>query len=367
MEKQEGMPCLQLRNVVKRFSGVTAVDDVSLEVGQGQAFSLLGPSGCGKSTTLRLVAGLETLDEGNILIDDKVVNNMPPYKRNCSMVFQSLALFPHMTVEENIAFGLERRKFAKREIRKRVGEMVELMGLGLKGMEKRRPAQVSGGQRQRIALARSLVLRPKILLLDEPLASLDRKLRKGMQVELKRIQRETMTTFLYVTHDQKVALSISDTIAVMHEGRLEQVGTPSEIYETPKTKFIADFMGATNIFAGEVTDRGDEKIQLETEDRLKIIASKSKSISSKKIDGICVHPERIKVYSKDSTLRGDNIFGGKVKEIIYQGDFIEMEVSLGLSGRVVYVHLSNEIEQRFSEGEEIVVRWDPENCSILLD
>lgn len=367
MQKEESIACLELRNVVKRFPGVIAVDHVSLEIRQGQVFSLLGPSGCGKSTTLRLVAGLETLDDGNILIDDKIVNDIPPYKRNCSMVFQSLALFPHMTVEENIAYGLERRKFPKKEIRRRVGEMVELMGLGLRGMEKRRPAQVSGGQQQRIALARSLVLRPKILLLDEPLASLDRKLRKEMQVELKRIQRETMTTFLYVTHDQKVALSISDTIAVMHEGRLEQVGTPSEIYERPRTRFIADFMGATNIFSGEVTDRGDEKIQLETEDRLKMIASKSKAISSKKITGICVHPERVKVLHKNSILRADNIFGGRIKEIIYQGDFIEMKVSLEQSGRVLYVHLSSDIEQRFVEDEEISVQWDPQKCSILVD
>jgi spermidine/putrescine ABC transporter ATP-binding subunit len=367
MGKEEGIPCLELRNVVKRFSGVLAVDHVSLEIGQGGVFSLLGPSGCGKSTALRLVAGLETLDDGDILIDGEVVNNIPPYKRDCSMVFQSLALFPHLTVEENIAYGLERRKLPKKEIRRRVGEMVELMGLGLSGMEKRRPAQVSGGQRQRIALARSLVLRPKILLLDEPLSALDRKLRKEMQVELKRIQREVMTTFLYVTHDQKEALSLSDTIAVMHEGRLEQLGTPSEIYETPRTRFIADFMGATNIFTGEITDRSDEEIQLETKDGLKMIARKSNAIPSNQIIGVCVRPERIRVLPKKSGSRADNMFGGKIKEIIYQGDFVEMQISLEQSGRVVYVDLRNESKERFVENEEIVVQWDPESSNILLD
>ena len=189
------------------------MNNVSFQVEEGRIFSLLGPSGCGKTTTMRIIAGFESMDEGDVLIDNKVVNDTPAYKRNCSMVFQTLALFPHMTVEENIAYGLERRKVARNEIKKRVSKQIELMQLG--GLEKRRPDQLSGGQRQRVALARSLVINPKILLLDEPLSSLDRKLRKEMQVELKQIQREVGITFFYVTHDQKEALSLSDKIAVM--------------------------------------------------------------------------------------------------------------------------------------------------------
>ena len=219
--------CVELKNVVKRFPGVTAVDNISLLIPTGKVTSLLGPSGCGKTTALRLVAGLETADSGQILIDKQVVNDIPPYRRECTMVFQNLAVFPHMTVGENIAYGLHRRKVPKQEINKRVDEMLAL--IKLPHISLRYPTQLSGGQLQRVALARSLVLKPKILLLDEPLAALDRKLRKEMQIELKRIQREVGITFLYVTHDQKVALSISDVIAVMNQGKIVQLGTPIEI------------------------------------------------------------------------------------------------------------------------------------------
>ena len=244
--------CLEIRDVVKQFPGVTAVDHISLEIKEGEIFSFLGPSGCGKSTLLRVVAGLENQDQGDVLIAGKVVNDLPPYKRDCSTVFQSHALFPHMNVADNIGFGLVERKIPKAEIKKRVQAKVDLVNLG--GMEDRFPHQLSGGQMQRVALARSLVLEPAVLLLDEPLAALDRKLRKEMQVELKRIQREVGTTFLNVTHDQKEALSLSDRIAVMKDGVLLQIGTPNEIYETPRTRFVASFMGASNIFSGSVVD-----------------------------------------------------------------------------------------------------------------
>ena len=239
MVNNKSVSSIELKNVIKRFPGITAVDNVSLEVEKGTIFSLLGPSGCGKTTTMRIIAGFEAMDEGDVLIDGKVVNSIPAYKRNCSMVFQTLALFPHMTVEENIAFGLERRKVAKAEIKERVARQIDLMQLS--GLGKRKPDQLSGGQRQRVALARSLVVDPKILLLDEPLSSLDRKLRKEMQVELKQVQRKVGITFFYVTHDQKEALSLSDQVGVMNKGKLVQVGTPDEIYEKPKTSFIADF------------------------------------------------------------------------------------------------------------------------------
>ena len=358
--------CLELRNVVKRFPGVSAVDHVSLKVAQGMVFSLLGPSGCGKTTALRLVAGLETLDEGDILIDDKVINDIPPFKRDCSMVFQNLALFPHMTVEGNIAYGLERRKIPETEIRKSIGELLDLMGLG--GLEKRRPSQLSGGQRQRVALARSLVLKPKILLLDEPLASLDRKLRKEMQVELKRIQREVGITFLYVTHDQKVALSISDIIAVMRNGTLEQIGTPNEIYETPKTRFIADFMGASNIFSGRLLSKSDRKFQLETESGLIISAPEDKSIRSEEITGISVHPELINVLSIDTDMKGDNKFRGRIIEMAYQGDFIETKISLKQTGELITAHVNSRLDQKnqISPNDEVLVHWNWHSSNILF-
>jgi len=367
MGNRESILCVELRNVVKRFPGVTAVDHVSLKVEQGKVFSLLGPSGCGKTTALRLVAGLETLDEGDVLIDGKVINDVPPYYRDCSTVFQTLALFPHMTVEGNIAYGLERRKVPKDEIGKRVGKMLELMELG--GMEKRRPTQLSGGQRQRVALARSLVLNPKILLLDEPLASLDRKLRKEMQVELKRIQREVGITFLYVTHDQKVALSISDIIAVMRAGKLEQIGIPNEIYETPRTKFIADFMGAINIFSGKIIASGDGKVQLETESGSRVIAPENKDIRSEEVTGISIHPELVELLPVEAGLEGDNRFRGKIVEMIYQGDFIETKISLDQTGEPITAYLSSiqDRESQFSPGEEVLVHWSLESSNILLD
>jgi spermidine/putrescine transport system ATP-binding protein len=374
MEHKKNISSIELRNLVKRFPGVTAVDNVSLKIEQGKIFSLLGPSGCGKTTVLRLVAGFETADEGDILIDNKVINDVPPYYRACCTVFQTLALFPHMTVEKNIAYGLERRKVPKNEIGKMVGEMLELVGL--RGKEKRYPSQLSGGERQRVALARSLVLKPKILLLDEPLASLDRKLRKEMQVELKRVQREVGITFLYVTHDQKVALSISDIIAVMRKGKLEQVGTPDKIYETPRTRFIADFMGATNTFTGKIIASKDGKIiaskdgkvQVETEGGLRIIALENKDIRNEEVTGISIHPELIELLPEGTSMEGDNRFRGKITEMIYQGDFMETKIRLEQAGELITCHLSNRFsgEIQFSPGEKAVVHWSPRSSNILL-
>jgi spermidine/putrescine ABC transporter ATP-binding subunit len=359
------IPCVELRNVVKRFSDVIAVDRVNLKVEQGKVFSLLGPSGCGKTTSLRLVAGLETLDEGDILIDNKVVNLIPPFKRECTMVFQNLAVFPHMTVDKNIAYGLERRKIPKAEIKKRVGEMLELMGLS--GMGTRFPSQISGGQLQRVALARSLILRPKILLLDEPLASLDRRLRKEMQIELKRIQREVGITFLYVTHDQKVALSISDIIAVMKSGRLEQVGTPNEIYETPRTGFVANFMGAANIMYGKVISKEDGKIVLESENGQKFLAAEDKHIASEEVSGISVNPEFINVSPAEKDSVADNKFRGKVVDVVYQGDFVETLIALHHKNISLTAHVNSRIYQRnrFSPNDEVLVSWNSRRSNIL--
>ncbi|MBW1979794.1 MAG: ABC transporter ATP-binding protein [Deltaproteobacteria bacterium] len=367
MEDKENISCVELRNLVKRFAGITAVDHINLEVRHGEVFSLLGPSGCGKTTTLRIIAGLETMDEGEVLIDGKVINDVPPYKRDCNLVFQNLALFPHMTLEENIAYGLERKGLAQDKIRKKVGEMLELVQLT--GMEKRYPAQLSGGQQQRIALARSLVLRPKILLLDEPLAALDRKLRKDMQGELKRIQQEIGTTFFYVTHDQKVALAISDTIAVMQAGKLEQIGIPEEIYGAPRTRFVADFMGVTNIFLGKVIARGGREIQLETESGLTVTALIDEESDSDDIVGICVHPERVNVLPAGTAGKVDNAFRGRIIEMIYQGNFVEMKICLSnsRSEETVTAHLDARLVEKYNHrvGEETTVHWDRESSTTL--
>jgi spermidine/putrescine transport system ATP-binding protein len=270
---------VELVNVTKRFGDIVAVDDLSLTIREGEFFSLLGSSGCGKSTTLRLIGGLEKPDEGRILIDGVVVNDHPAYERSSNIVFQNYALFPHLSVKDNIAFGLRlrSRRTPEAEIEKLVAEVLKLVHL--EGFGMRRPNQLSGGQQQRVALARALVLRPKVLLLDEPLGALDRKLRKAMQIELRSIQHEVDITFVYVTHDQDEAMSMSDRVAVMRNGRFEQVGSPQEIFRTPQTKFVADFMGASNIFSGkavaadaEATDSSPTgTVRIETESGLTVI------------------------------------------------------------------------------------------------
>lgn len=367
MDSMGNTPSLELKNVVKRFPGVTAVDGVSLTIERGEVFSLLGPSGCGKSTLLNIIAGLELLDEGEVFMEGERVNHVPPFRRNCSMIFQTLALFPHMTVEQNIAFGLERRKVPRNVIKKRVGEMLDLVKLS--GMEKRKPSQLSGGQRQRIAIARSLVLNPALLLLDEPLASLDRKLRKEMQVELRRIQREVKVTFLYVTHDQKEALCLSDRIAVMQAGKFAQVGTPSDIYEAPKSRFVADFLGASNVLSGRILEvnQTENKVYLETEDGLRIAASYDHSHTGER-GHVAVRPELIKVMQKGTPLEADNSFVGRIEEMVYQGDFTEMKVLLH-QGPAFIVHFSvlPGEQARFSTGDEVVLNWDWQASKIMVD
>jgi len=361
---------LEVRNALKQFGPVTAVDHVTLGIKEGEIFSLLGPSGCGKTTLLRIVAGLETPDEGDVLIDGEVVNYVPPYRRDCSIVFQQLALFPHMSVFDNIAFGLVERKIPKNEIRHRVSEALDFVNLT--GLENRRPSQLSGGQQQRVALARSLVLKPKVLLLDEPLASLDRKLRKEMQVELRKIQREVGTTFLYVTHDQKVALSLSDRIGVMKDGRVVQIGTSTDIYETPRTAFVASFMGATNIFPGRAISRREGKIELETEDGLRIFAPEPEDVKDEEIAGVSVHPELIQIAPETGDAQpvdsqGNHAFHGTIKEVFYQGDFSELTILLKPANKPITIHLNRELEHgvHVSSDRDVIVRWNWKHSNIL--
>lgn len=369
-EEARSAICLDIRDVVKQFPGVTAVDHVSIEIEEGEIFSMLGPSGCGKSTLLRLVAGLENLDQGDIFIAGERVNDLPPYKRDCSTVFQSHALFPHMTVFDNIAFGLVERKISKSEITRRVKAKIELVNL--QGMEDRRPDQLSGGQQQRVALARSLVLEPMILLLDEPLAALDRKLRKEMQVELKRIQREVGTTFLNVTHDQKEALSLSDRIAVMNEGKFLQIGTPDEIYETPQTVFVASFMGASNIFSGRVVSQNNGLIELKTLKESRIYALVGEDMSIDEVAGISIHPELIHIgpvteEAQRLDPQKNTAFEGTIKEVFYQGNFSEITVIIEEIDRPLVVHRTRGAgrEVKLSEGQDVIVSWESRRNNVL--
>jgi spermidine/putrescine transport system ATP-binding protein len=370
IENGNGKASLEIRNITKQFGDLVAVNDVSLDIKEGEIFSFLGPSGCGKTTLLRCIAGLEDVDEGEILIGGELVNHIPPFKRNCSIVFQQHALFPHMNVFDNIAFGLVERKISKKEIRRRVGDLLELVNLT--GLEDRYPNQLSGGQQQRVALIRSLVLRPAVLLLDEPLAALDRKLRKEMQVELKRIQREVGITFMNVTHDQKEALILSDRIAVMKDGEIIQLGTPGEIYESPRTAFVADFMGASNIFPGRAGTRKDGRIYFRNEEGLQLTLPDSTEIDLGKIEGVSVHPEVIGVALDETelkTLGSDEytFFHGQVKDIFYQGDFSELTVTLKNAQRDLSIHKARGItqEKELCVGQDIIVYWNWINNNAL--
>ncbi len=369
-ENHKTEPVLEIKNVTKRFGDLVAVDNANIEIYKGEIFSLLGPSGCGKTTLLRMIAGFEHPDEGEIILGGKKVNNLPPNKRECNIVFQQHALFPHMTVFDNIAFGLTERRMPKNEIKKRVTEAIEFVNLD--GMEKRYPSQLSGGQQQRVALSRSLVLQPKILLLDEPLAALDRKLRKEMQTELKRIQREVGITFLNVTHDQKEALSMSDKIAVMKDGLVMQLGSPREIYETPKSKFIASFIGATNIFRGKAAAKGNDRFELETKNGEKIFIPRKNGMSPENITGFSIHPELIAVSqdaSEEKVLSRDQytILQGKVKEIFYQGEFSELTIALNDNRGDLTVHLNRatHYDSSIEIGSEITAYWDWKHNNVL--
>ena len=280
---------VRLEGLTKRFDDVVAVDNISLEIERGRFFALLGPSGCGKTTTLRMIGGFEEPTAGHIHLGERDVSGLPSYKRDVNTVFQSYALFPHLSIYENVAFGLRRRKVKGDELSRRVLEALELVGLG--GLEKRKPRQLSGGQQQRIALARALVNRPRVLLLDEPLGALDLKLRKQMQLELKRIQHEVGLTFIHVTHDQEEAMTMADQIVVMNNGHIEQAGTPAELYENPATAFVASFLGVSNLLTGEIV--GPDTVRL-TDGTVVSIPARRLAGRSGRI-AIGIRPEKIRI------------------------------------------------------------------------
>jgi iron(III) transport system ATP-binding protein len=317
---------LMLKNLTKRFEDVLAVDNVNLNIHEGELCTLLGPSGCGKTTTLRCIAGFYLPDEGEIYFGDKIVNLIPPFKRNTGMVFQNYALWPHMTVFNNIAFGLKMRRTPQNEIKERVTEVLELVQL--EKLENRWPSQLSGGQQQRVALARALVIEPDVLLLDEPLSNLDAKLRVDMRTEIKKIQQNLEITTIYVTHDQEEALSISDKLVVMSQGKIRQIGTPRQIYEKPDNSFVADFIGVANFIKGRITkiDEKKARVIIETEHGVDIEATFIDEIRKNREVLTSIRPEAITVYNQGHVPEGMNSIDGIVRLTTYLGNVARYEV-----------------------------------------
>ena len=353
---------VELIDVTKRFGSVLAVDDVSFGIRKGEFFSLLGPSGCGKTTIMRMIAGFETPTAGVIRIGGEDMKDRPSFRRPTNLVFQHLALFPHMTVFRNIAFGLEMAGASRDEIRRRVGDMLDLIQLPEYG--ERRINQLSGGQKQRVAIARALVNRPTVLLLDEPLGALDLKLREQMQLELKRIQREIGTTFVYVTHDQKEAITMSNRIAVMNHGIVEQIGDAGDIYENPNTAFVANFIGETNLFRGRVTAADGTGVIADCEG-IEIRATARGPVAVGEPVAISVRPEKL-VMGAD--VNGcENAYEGTVQEVIYQGSQTNYLTRLE-SGATINVLVQNrERAGGFAEGDRMQVGWQAEKGVVITE
>ncbi|MGE0441405.1 MAG: ABC transporter ATP-binding protein [Gemmatimonadales bacterium] len=364
-------PAVEFVRVSKHYGSAAAVDQISLDIQPGEFFSLLGPSGCGKTTTLRLLAGFETPDagSGDIRINGRRVNDERPYQRGVGMVFQSYALFPHLSVEKNVAFGLEQRRVPRAEIPDRVRRALELVRLDPGQFARRSPAQLSGGQRQRVALARALVLEPRILLLDEPLGALDLKLRKEMQLELKGLNRALGITFVYVTHDQEEALTMSDRIAVMDGGRIAQLGSPADVYENPRTAFVASFIGESNFFAGRSESLGGRRWRIAGPHGVfEVIAEPDVRVEPGVEVGIAVRPEWMDVFPLDDVPPGENRVPGTVQEIIYLGETLHVIVALDAGG-LAKVALRNEGQLikpiPWTRGARAAVAWLPEDCQVL--
>jgi spermidine/putrescine ABC transporter ATP-binding subunit len=363
-------PVVQLSRVSKTFGDLKAVDAISFEINRGEFFSILGPSGCGKTTTLRLLAGFEQPDEdgGEVRLQGQTVNKKRPYERQVAMVFQNYALFPHLTVARNVSFGLEQRKTPRQQIGDRVRRALEMVRLKPAVFLSRMPSQLSGGQRQRVALARALVLEPAILLLDEPLGAIDLKLRKEMQLELKALNKQLGTTFIYVTHDQEEALTMSDRIAVMDNARVAQLGTPAEIYENPRTAFVAKFIGESNFFEGQVMESSNGRWQIRQAGEGTFQVPGHPGLSQGRAVRIAVRPEWMDVFRPDAVPPGENALTGTIRDIIYMGETMHVIVSVPGSGDVT-VALRNEGQLikplQWKKGDTAAVAWLPEDCQIL--
>ncbi|MER7206545.1 ABC transporter ATP-binding protein [Streptosporangium sp. NPDC000239] len=360
------VPAIELSGVVKEYLAqgevVQAVKGVTLSIAGGEFFSLLGPSGCGKTTTMRMIAGFEDPSRGTVRLHGQDVTGVPPNRRDVNMVFQSYALFPHMNVWENVAFGLRRRKVAEAEIKRRVGEMLEIVDLT--GREKRRPREMSGGQQQRVALARALVNNPRALLLDEPLGALDLKLRQAMQIELKRIQREVGITFVYVTHDQSEALTMSDRIAVMNDGLVEQLAPPREIYERPATAFVAGFIGTSNLLDGVVEETGAGRAVLRAGHGGRVLVEGDAHVTGDRV-AVTVRPEKITISAGEP--EGDlSAVRGTVSEVVYLGLYNSYTVRLA-DGAEITVFQQNALDSTSTaeRGEAVWLSWQARHSYVI--
>ncbi len=361
-------PSVSLRGVTKRFGEVDAVRGIDLDIPRGEFFTMLGPSGCGKTTTLRMIAGFEEPTEGSVVLDGEDVTGLPAFKRPTNTVFQSYALFPHLSVERNVAFGLERRGIKKDEVRRRVAEELERVGLAREA--KRKPRQLSGGQQQRVALARALVNRPAVLLLDEPLGALDLKLRKQLQVELKSIQRDVGITFVYVTHDQEEALTMSDRIAVMNRGVIEQVEGPEEVYERPGTTFVAGFIGVSNLMPGEVVNTSGTRAELRLDAGV-TVSTESRGASGGERAFAVVRPEKLELRRADEPVPGDRpAVEGTVESSLYLGTATQFVVRLpDQTGMTVLVPNADEAARRGlpGAGDPVRLAWASEHIHIVRE
>jgi len=353
------VPYVRIENVTKRFGDFVAVNNVSLKIYKGEIFCLLGGSGCGKTTLLRMLAGFEQTSAGRIFIDGQDMAGIPPYERPVNMMFQSYALFPHMNVQANVAFGLEQEKLSKQEIARRVDEMLGIVRL--REFRHRKPHQLSGGQRQRVALARSLVKRPKLLLLDEPLAALDKKLREHTQFELINIQEQLGVTFIVVTHDQEEAMTLASRIAVMNRGEIVQIGTPRQIYEFPATRFVADFIGSVNLFEGRLIEDEPDHVRVQCDELpVPVYVDHGLSAPPEAQLWVAIRPEKI-VLQREPPASGDNWARGVIKEIAYMGDMSVFVVRLesGREVRVTQANIARKPEERFDWDEAVYLAWEP--------
>jgi spermidine/putrescine transport system ATP-binding protein len=357
---------IHLQNVTKRFGDHVAVDDLTLSIEPGAFYALLGPSGCGKTTTLRMIGGFEDPTDGVVYLGGEAVTNLPPYKRDVNTVFQSYALFPHLNVERNVAFGLERKGVGKAEARTRVGQALEMVQLGQ--FAKRKPGQLSGGQAQRVALARALVNRPRALLLDEPLGALDLRLRKQLQIELKKIQQEIGITFVHVTHDQEEAMSMADTIAVMNKGRIEQAGTAEDLYERPRTAFVANFLGISNLVDGKVLERGAEIARVETPDGTISVPCARMDETPGDAIRIGIRPEKVElVPAADGVPAGRNALRGTVSVASFLGVSIQYVITAPNGEELTVIAPNSGAGQPagLGVGQEVLLTWDPQHTFVV--
>ncbi|CAN5712162.1 ABC transporter ATP-binding protein [soil metagenome] len=352
---------IQLVSLTKRFPGTIAVDDISLSIHVGEFVTLLGPSGCGKTTILRCISGFEKPDSGAVMLDGQDVTYEPPYRRDVNQVFQSYALFPHLNVEDNIAFGLRMKRVARRERTQRIAEAIDWVAL--RGLEKRRPSQLSGGQMQRVALARAIVNKPRVLLLDEPLAALDAKLRRAMQIELKQLQRRLGMTFVFVTHEQEEALILSDRIAVMNAGRVEQFGNSADVYHRPLTPFVASFIGQTNLIEATVARAGNPTL-LRAANGFELEIATDQPLREAETALIMIRPEKIRLLRMDEAAAGRNAFAGEIVERIFRGETSQLlvrtefgqQLHVVQSGSSDALHAARAVRCQFDARDVVVVR-----------